>query len=133
MKKALICILILIALVILAFIMIGYPKTDLSNVYEAEIIFKYQEKDIIEKISREDLTSIKNILDKKELYRDNPSCGFDENISIKLDNDALLLIARDGCPIIYYKNEDKYFTLSETEKEKLHEILIQYGMEFPCI
>ncbi len=71
-------------------------------------------------INKEDMLIIKEIFNGKELFRDNPSCGFDENISLCFDN-ITFSVACDGCPIIKYKN--KYFYVSEIELEQIHNIM----------
>ena len=67
---------------------------------------------------------------KTELYNDEPSCGFDKNISIKFDNDYYC-IACDSCGIVKFK--DKYFNISNSERSKVEKIFKKYGGTFPCV
>lgn len=93
-------------------------------------LYIYEDKNINESLNKEDMLIIKEIFNGKELFRDNPSCGFDENISLCFDN-ITFTVACDGCPIIKYKN--KYFYVSEIELEQIHNIMKKYGAKFPCI
>lgn len=108
-------------------------RTNISEIDNGMAVFQYGDVNISKKISNEDLNAIKNIFDDKKLYKDSPSCGFNENISVVLDETQVFCIACDKCPIIYYKNEGLYFKLSEQENELVRNILIQYGFYFPCV
>lgn len=108
-------------------------KTNLSTIDNGIAVFKYGEVNISEKLSDEDLNTIQNIFDNKKLYKDDPSCGFSDNIAVVLDGTQVFCIACDECPIIYYKNEGLFFKLSDHENELLRNVLIQYGFHFPCV
>jgi len=41
--------------------------------------------------------------------------------------------ACDSCPVVYWKNKNKFIKLSEKENEELKGILALYGFEFPCL
>ena len=69
----------------------------------------------------------------RKLYRDNPSCGFTEDVSIKFDDSQTFCFANDGCPIIYWKEKDKYFNIDEDEKSRLDIALKKFDILFPCI
>lgn len=43
------------------------------------------------------------------------------------------MVACDGCPMVYYKNENRYFKLSEEENKMLKRILEKYGFYFPYV
>lgn len=129
--------LIVLALIIVAvgtLVFMQYPRTNMRNINNGSVFFQYQEKNISTNIKQEDLILIKEIFDNKKMYKDNPSCGFSENISIILnDSSQIFCIARDTCPIIYYKNEGKFFNISEEENKVLRNILNKYGFVFPCL
>lgn len=84
-------------------------------------------------MKQEDLNEVKKVLNNKRLYNDNPSCGFNENVSIEFNNKEVFYIACDGCPIVYYKKENKYLKLSEEENTVVREIVEKYGFYFPCV
>ncbi len=82
--------------------------------------------------SPEDLKIISEIFAGKMLYSDQPSCGFDECVSIKIDGQTFCF-ANDSCGIVYLLEKDQYFKLSDEERDIVHEILTSYGFCFPCI
>jgi len=99
----------------------------------ADIYFFYEDFELFHHLDDKELKILKSILNGKKLYRDNPSCGFSENISIKFNDEQTFCIARDSCPIIYWKEKDKYIKLSKKEKQKLYGLLETYGLFFPCV
>lgn len=100
----------------------------------AKVRFVYEDENIDTYMNQEDVEKIKMILNKKHLYKDKPSCGFSDNVSIRFnDNQHIFCIACDECPIIYYKNERRYLKLSEKENASVRNILVKYGFHFPCL
>ncbi len=61
-----------------------------------------------------------------------PSCGFSNDISLKVGN-RTYAIARDTCNYIQDCGNLKYFTVSDEEMTYIHELFEKYGGEFPCI
>lgn len=115
------------------FILIRSDRTNTDLVSNGYAVFDYNDKNVLKNLSEDDLITIKKIFDNKKLYKDNPSCGFSENIAVVLDNSLIFCIAQDNCPIIYYKNKKLFFRLSNQEKELLYSVLTQYGFYFPCL
>lgn len=99
----------------------------------AEMIYQYDNTNIENVFSQEELKILCNIFDGKRLYKDALSCGFTENVAIKVNDSQTFCIACDTCPIIYWKEKDRFFYLSEEEKEQLYKLLEEYGFSFPCI
>ncbi|MBE5928322.1 MAG: hypothetical protein E7267_02970 [Lachnospiraceae bacterium] len=108
-------------------------KVNMDFVTEAEACFVYEDADVLQPLSAEELQSVKAIFDGKKMYKDNPSCGFSEDISIIFDKSQTFCLARDNCAIVYWQEEDKYIKLSEDEKAQLHDLLESYGFVFPCV
>ena len=108
-------------------------KTDMTFSETGETNFKYNTADFHMQLSNDDLLLINNIFSGKKLYNDNPSCGFTQNVSIILNNTESFYIACDSCPIIYWKNKNKYFRISEKEYSQLKDVLEKYGFTFPCV
>ena len=108
-------------------------KINISSVSRAEVTYVYGEKDISQELTEEELQELKTIFNGKRFYRDNPSCGFSEDISIKLDDSITFCIARDTCPYIYWQEGDRYIKLTEKEQQILYDILKKYGATFPCV
>ncbi|MBQ5320622.1 MAG: hypothetical protein J6K88_00945, partial [Oscillospiraceae bacterium] len=61
-------------------------RTDMSFVKSGEVVFKNDTLNISAPLSESDLFEIINILDGKMLYKDNPSCSFNNNIAIKFNS-----------------------------------------------
>lgn len=111
-------------------------KTDVVNINFAEsgeAIFRYNGSNITSSLSTQEMSEIYEIFSNKRMYRDNPSCGFSENISLKINNLQTFCFANDTCPIVYWKEKDKYFKVTENEKKQLYNILQNHGFIFPCV
>lgn len=107
-------------------------KTSIEATH-AILVYKYGDnKNINEQLSNDDAQIIKTILDNKKLYKDNPSCGFSPDISIKY-GDLTFSIARDKCPILKLVNTDKYIKITESERKKIEKVFNKYGATFPAL
>ena len=85
-------------------------------------------------LTQEEAERIFELFDGKVMVDDNPSCGFGEDVSVSInDGEYVFYIAQDTCPVIYYKNYDKYISVSDSEQETLYSILEKYGFHFPCV
>ena len=135
MKKAIwiLSTIIVIVVILLGVIYLRQDKVNLDLVKNAEVYFQYGNTDAINQLSNNEMESVKTILNGKKLYKDNLSCGFSEAVSIKFDDEHTFCIARDTCPIIYWKEKNRYIRLTENEKTQLYNILEPYGFIFPCV
>ena len=132
MKKA---IYIIVALLLSAAVCLGVFVLRADRVRiegEAEVCFRYGKNDVRQRLEGADRDELATILDSKRLYRGDPSCGFDEDVSVRFGAQTFC-IARDTCPFLYCKEEDRYPKLSETEKSRLYELPEPYGVFFPCV
>lgn len=131
MKKT-IFVSIIVLILILAGLLIIYflfPKVNISN-EKATLNYNYNEKNISVELNQDESELVKRIFNGKRLYRDNPSCGFSKNISIRF-GDSIFCVACDNCPIVKFDN--KYFKISEIELQELHNIFKSRGGIFPCV
>ena len=135
MKKAIwiLSTIIVFVVILLGVIYLRQDKVNLDLVKKAEVYFQYGNTDTINQLSNNEMESVKTILNGKKLYKDNLSCGFSEAVSIKFDDEHTFCIARDTCPIIYWKEKNRYIRLTENEKTQLYNILEPYGFIFPCV
>ena len=135
MKKAIwiLSTIIVIVVILLGVICLRQDKVNLDLVKKAEVYFQYGNTDAINQLSNNEMESVKTILNGKKLYKDNLSCGFSEAVSIKFDDEHTFCIARDTCPIIYWKEKNRYVRLTEDEKAQLYNLLEPYGFIFPCV
>ena len=100
---------------------------------EASVCFVRGKTDCLQYLEYKEVELLRAILNGKKTYKDNLSCGFSESVSIKFDNEQTFCIAQDTCPIIYWKEKDRYIKLSEDEKTQLYNLLEPYGVSFPCV
>lgn len=110
------------------------PKTDMSFAENGNLVYVTDSQCINTSLTAEDFNMIIKIFDHKILYTDNPSCGFSENIAIFMNGDQhIFCVARDGCPIIYWKDQGMYFRLTKEEHNMLIDLLKNYSFIIPCI
>lgn len=121
---------IIVSLILFVFCSCNLNKINIPDNATAKIVYKYDDKNINESLNEDESLIIKDIFNGKELFYDNPSCGFNANISLSFDNKTFM-IACDGCSIIKYNN--KYFNVSDSQIEQIHNIMQKYGAKFPCI
>ena len=129
-KIPLVIVVLLVAFVLITKTFLWFTFTPVS--LTTMVNFQYGDQNVHTKVSAEDASRIKSILNFKELYSDMPSCGFGIDVSICLDN-CVYCPACDGHDIVYYKNLNLYMTLSQEEINELHTILGKYGFHFPCV
>lgn len=96
---------ILISTISLGAIYLRFDKVNMDFVKKAEVCFQYGNTDAINQLSDKEVEFVKTIFNEKRLYKDNLSCGFSETVSIKFDDAQTFCIARDTCPIVYWKEK----------------------------
>ena len=87
-------------------------------------------------LTAEELAAVVGILNGKEqkmaLFSGTPSCGFDPNIAIII-NDTRYAIACDKCGTLQNCSNLCYIDVSDSERLILEEIFTSRGGKFPCI
>lgn len=106
-------------------------KTNITS-NSAVLVYKYGKKDIRVKLSEEESAILKKMFNHKWVGHDMPSCGFDDDISIRFDEE-IFKPALDGHTTIGTKNSDLYFEISDSERKSMNEILKKYGATFPAL
>ncbi len=124
--------LLLFIILLLGFVIIK-NVVNISTTKTAQVVFVYGNISTHEKITDEELLFLKKMFSGKIMYVDNPSCGFSEQISIVFDESQTFCIACDTCPVIYWKEKDRYFRLATKEKDELYRFLEKYNCSFPCV
>ena len=134
-KKYLILIIFVFVLVsvVLGIMHFSVRKTNMEFAKEAEVCFIYGDVTTSQYLEDKDLETLKEIFDDKRMYKDTPSCGFSEDISVRFNQSQTFCVARDTCPIVYWMEEDRYIRLTEEEKGVLYNLLGTYGFTFPCV
>lgn len=124
--------LLLIGIILIILLTSCSSTVQIQNGTKGIAKFKYEDVNIETELSSEHLKEITNMFNNKELYFDSPSCGFSENVSVKIDNQTFC-IANDMCGMIYLREANKYFAVSKSDSILLRDILEQYGFSFPCV
>ena len=120
-------------LILLTTFLFNHKNLKLNDVKKAEAIFIYDGVNVSYILNTDDLNLILNIFNNKVSYRDNLSCGFSSNIAIKFNDSCTLCFACDTCPVVYWKEENRYIDITESEKACLYNFLNKHGFFFPCI
>ena len=107
-------------------------KMDFEKFTSGKTLFICSDEKKEHEITKEDLKSLYQLLNKKILFSENLSCGFSEKASIKINKTYTFYFAQDGCSYIYLKEKDKYLKLSEADYKKMINILKNYDFSFPC-
>lgn len=138
MKTKLTVIILLFALVIVSIAgIIIFKSTDntvvITSIDNAQAFFRYGDTDVSDYLSNSESSLIANMFDGKNTYKDKPFCGFTEDISVRFGDSQTFCIACDTCPIIYWKEKDVFFTITDKEQAQLYDILEAHGFCFPCV
>ena len=106
------------------------------NATSISITYVHNESKIKDElIETNDTIELKNFL-KGFCFYDIPSCGFSEDIYLKINignNELLLYPACDGCNKFKVGDTNKYLFVNESDYSKIRAILEKYQMKFPCI
>lgn len=125
MKKKIV-IIIAAAVVCIAIAIFAVPKISFY-VCEPTVYFDIEGYDRVDiKLSSEDAETVRKMFEGKSWYFDSPSCGFNENSSIKIGCNTYMP-ACDGDEIV--RHGFVYFTLSESENRELRKIMKRYGAD----
>lgn len=136
MKRAVVIMAIIFTIMAVCSLGVIWAKTrkvDIAHAQTGYLTFVVGDVNVHERVSDKELSQIKELFIGKSLFRDNPSCGFTADISIEFDDTHTFCFANDGCPLVYWKENNQYFRLTKDEQAQLYGILEQYGFFFPCI
>lgn len=132
-NKILLLVVLIVVIVIAVMVYFCSNRVKIEFTEEAEACFIYEGVSSVSRLNEEDVELLRTLFNGKFAYKDNPSCGFSEDVSVTFDNRHTFCIARDTCPIVYWKEKNKYIKLSEKEMSQLYELLGKYGFYFPCL
>lgn len=134
MKKKTIALLVSVAIIfLLGIILWKVNSVNMDFAQQGELIFIYGDSNINKTLSAEELKVLTDMFEGKLLYNDSPSCEFSEEIAVKINDSQTFCFAQDTCPVIYWMEKDKYFRITEKQKEQLYEYLWKCGFVFPCL
>ena len=113
----------------------GCSKTSVSNNADVTLSFVYGDDNIrvtLEDDEAEKVIDILNGNDYNPFSSGVPSCGFDENISLKVGR-RTFAIACDTCNTVQDLGNLRYFNIPNEDMEYIHSLFEKYGGYFPCI
>ena len=135
MKKRYIFLIAGIVLVTAAAFLVFCNISSVDFADKAVLHYTYVDKNINVTLSKEELNSVKKIINNKMLFYSEPSCGFDKNVSIELSGKGYsetYCIACDECPILQNYNRNRYIDISKSDRETINNIFAKYGGHFAC-
>ena len=122
MKKdtAVIVALTVIAVAVVAFLFVG--RVHIPAVEKAESVSNGVHTELNEVQTKE----LCAILKGKRLYKDRPACGFEDTpymvITCRDGQTMTFCTAFDDCPIVYYKEKNRYCRLTDYENHRLRSL-----------
>jgi hypothetical protein len=127
---------LIISMILVIIVIIFLPKSiEIPETSEVILVYNYDDKKIYEIINnKNEIMELKTLL-KGNVIKDNPSCGFSEDISITFtgENNLMLCPALDSCGIIRIGTTNRYINISENNRKKLELFLGKYGFKFPSV
>ena len=98
----------------------------------ATLIYNVNDENINIVLTEEESYTIKNIFKGKQAFIsiDDLSCGFDNDAAVKFGLQTFCP-ACDGCSVVKYYN--KYFTISDQERQTINSIFEKYGVILPYL
>ena len=121
--------------IIILISMCGCAKTKVMQKNNATLTFISETKNIQVELETDEAEKIAEILNGN-IYEPNfagePSCSFDKNVSISIDN-QVFAIAQDTCNYLQDLQNLKYFSISQEDMKYIHSIFEKHGGCFPCV
>ena len=122
-------------LLILVLLLSACGTVSLNQEDAVTLTFVHGDQDIHVTLTPEEAQKVVKILDGAAydpIFSGTPSCGFDENISLRI-GEQCFAIACDTCNYIQNVGNARYLGISKTDMEYIHTLFAQYGGYFPCI
>ena len=131
--KRYIAIFVALALV-LVLVLFGCTRTRVNTSADVTLTFIYQEKNICVTLEEDEAKKVAVILNgnRYDPFYLIPSCGFDENISLKVGG-RTFAIACDTCNYVQDLGNLRFFDISKKDMEYIHSLFEKYGGRFPCV
>lgn len=81
-------------------------------------------------VSEGDADHLKEMLNNRNLYFEEYSCGFSDDFGISV-NGRNLWLAEDGCPHFYDSASGKYLSISDEQRVEILSMFSKYGLYAP--
>jgi hypothetical protein len=110
-------------------------RTTVDQTAEVTLTFIYEDENISVTLAAEEAGRIRDILNGcsyDSRFAGIPSCGFHENISLRIGN-RVFAIARDTCNCIQDLDNLRYFHIPIEDMEYIRSLFEKNGGYFPCL
>ncbi len=110
-------------------------ETSVDENADVALTFEYGAENICVELDEAEASKVIAILNGKtydSIFSGVPSCGFSENISLKVGNQTFA-IACDTCSYIQDLGNLKFFSVPKEDMNYIHSLFEAYGGYFPCI
>lgn len=113
----------------------GCNKINVKSDAQVTLTFVFGEQNIYTQLPDEEAEKVASILDGetyRPIFSGVPACGFDKNISLKV-NGRVYAIACDTCNVVQDLGNLRYFDIAKADMDYIHGLFEKYGGHFPCI
>lgn len=110
-------------------------RTTVDQTAEVHLTFIYGDENISVTLAAEEAEQVRDILDGRSYdsrFAGRPSCGFHENISLRIGN-RVFAIACDTCNCIQDLDNLRYFHIPIEDMEYIRSLFEKNGGYFPCL
>lgn len=110
-------------------------RTTVDQTAEVTLTFIYGDENISVTLAAEEAEQVRDILDGRSYdsrFAGIPSCGFHENISLRIGN-RVFAVACDTCNCIQDLDNLRYFHIPIEDMEYIRSLFEKNGGYFPCL
>ncbi len=110
-------------------------RTTVDQTAEVHLTFIYGDENISVTLAAEEAEQVRDILDGcsyDSRFAGIPSCGFHENISLRIGN-RVFAVACDTCNCIQDLDNLRYFHIPIEDMEYIRSLFEKNGGYFPCL
>lgn len=118
-------------ILLIAAALCGCSRVDIAEDQPVMLVFRCGDTAVEEPLSEAEAAQIIEIFQGKQLFFDNPSCGFSPDVSLRIGGRAYCP-ACDKCCYVQDIFSLKCFKLTQAERDILESIFSAHGGFFPC-
>ena len=110
-------------------------RTTVDQTAEVTLTFIYEDENISVTLAAEEAEQVRDILNGNSYdsrFAGIPSCGFHENISLRIGN-RVFAVACDTCNCIQDLDNLRYFHIPIEDMEYIRSLFEKNGGYFPCL
>ena len=113
----------------------GCSGTRVNRDADVTLTFQYGDENISVVLPDEEAAKVIDILDGNRydpMFSGVPSCGFNPDVSLKVDN-RVFAIACDLCNYVQDLGNLRFFSIPQKDMEYIRSLFEEYGGYFPCV